>query len=181
MKMMASTVQPRGQRGLNRWSAWGCALLLAGLVTSAAIAQSESTTVGKPPEFSPAAKAPGAASGASQGTPAVVLDDNGVESLLGKEVVNASGDKLGRVVDVLVSRDGELRAAVIDFGGFLGVGTRKVAVAWSTLRFSGQGPVLNMTSDELRVTPEYRAGEPVVVVGPSQTKTEPPPPNPPPE
>ena len=129
-------------------------------------------------ESVPAARAP---NGASQGTPAVVLDDNGIESLLGKEVANVSGDKLGRVVDVLVSRDGELRAAVIDFGGFLGVGTRKVAVAWSTLRFSGQGPVLNMTSDELRVTPEYRAGEPVVVVGPSLTKTEPPPPNPPPE
>jgi hypothetical protein len=135
--------------------------------------------LGKAAESAPAAQAAGASNGASQGTPAVVLDDNGVESLLGKEVANASGDKLGRVVDVLVSRDGELRAAVIDFGGFLGVGTRKVAVAWSALRFSGQGPVLSMTSDELRVTPEYRVGEPVVVVGPSPTKTEQPSPNPP--
>lgn len=179
--MMASTVQPRGQRGISRWSVWACALLVAGLGGSVAIAQNESTMVGKPAESAPAAKAPGAPNGASQGTPAVVLDDSGVESLLGKEVANASGEKLGRVVDVLVSRDGELRAAVIDFGGFLGVGTRKVAVAWSTLRFNGQGPVLHMTLDELRVTPEYRAGEPVVVVGPSQTKTDPPPPNPPPE
>lgn len=100
-----------------------------------------------------------------EGTPAVVLDDNRVESLLGKEITGPGGEKLGRIVDVLVSRQGELRAAVVDFGGFLGVGTRKVAVAWSTLAFGDAGPVLKMTADELRVTPEYRAGEPVVVVG----------------
>lgn len=105
------------------------------------------------------------------GTPAVVLDDHGVESLLGKDVKNAAGDKLGRIVDVLVSSDGQIAAAVVDFGGFLGVGTRKVAVAWGTLRFSSDGPVLDMTSDALRVTPEYRVGEPVVVVGASPVKT----------
>lgn len=106
-----------------------------------------------------------------EGTPAVVLDDNRVESLLGKEISGPGGEKLGRIVDVLVSRQGELRAAVVDFGGFLGVGTRKVAVAWSTLAFGDTGPVLKMTADELRVTPEYRAGEPVVVVGaPSEAR-----------
>lgn len=107
-----------------------------------------------------------------EGTPAVVLDENRVESLLGKEVSGPGGEKLGRIVDVLVSRNGELRAAVIDFGGFLGVGTRKVAVAWSTLTFDGAaGPVLGMTADELRVTPEYRVGEPVVVVGTAKGET----------
>lgn len=89
-----------------------------------------------------------------------------MESLLGKPVVSGSGDELGRVVDVLVAKDGTLRAAVIDFGGFLGVGSRKIAVAWTALAFSEKGVVLTMTADELRVTPEYRAGEPVVIVGP---------------
>lgn len=117
----------------------------------------------------------------SGGTPAVVLDDQGIESLLGKEVASAAGDKLGRIVDVLVSKDGTLRAAVIDFGGFLGVGTRKVAVAWSTLRFTDKGPVLGMTADKLRVTPEYRDGEPVVVVGQPAATSEPPPQTPPSE
>ena len=111
-----------------------------------------------------------AEAGGGQGTPAVVLDDHGVESLLGKEVTGAAGEKLGRIVDVLVAKDGAIRAAVIDFGGFLGVGTRKVAVAWTTLRFSDAGPVLDMTADALRVTPEYRTGEPVVVVGSQVSK-----------
>lgn len=114
----------------------------------------------------------------AEGTPAVVLDDHRVESLLGREVMGPAGEKIGRVVDVLVSREGELRAAVIDFGGFLGVGTRKVAVAWSTLRFTPDGPVLSMTADELRVTPEYRSGEPVVVVGAPKETGGPAPPTP---
>jgi hypothetical protein len=100
-----------------------------------------------------------------EGTPAVVVDDNAVENLLGKTVMSASGEKLGQITDIIVNHKGEVRAAVIDFGGFLGVGSRKVAVAWSTLRFSAAGVTLTMTRDELRVTPEYRQGEPIVIVG----------------
>lgn len=98
-------------------------------------------------------------------TPAVVVDDNKVESLLGKDVTSAKGEKLGQITDILVSHSGEVRAAVIDFGGFLGVGSRKIAVAWRTLQFSPKGITLSMTRDELRLTPEYHQGEPVVIVG----------------
>jgi hypothetical protein len=102
---------------------------------------------------------------ANQGTPAVVVDDNQVENLLGRDVKSASGEKLGQITDVIVDKTGDVRAAVIDFGGFLGVGSRKVAVAWRALKFSPGSIVVDMTRDELRVTPEYRSGEPIVVVG----------------
>lgn len=98
-------------------------------------------------------------------TPAVVVDDNKVENLLGKDVTSAKGEKLGQITDILVSHSGEVRAAVIDFGGFLGVGSRKIAVAWGTLQFSPNAITLRMTRDELRVTPEYHQGEPIVIVG----------------
>jgi hypothetical protein len=118
---------------------------------------------------------------ANDGTPAIVVDDNKVENLLGRDVKSASGEKLGQITDVIVGRTGDVRAAVIDFGGFLGVGSRKVAVAWSALKFSPDGIVVDMTRDELRVTPEYRQGEPIVVVGPqhAQTSNSPPSPKPP--
>jgi hypothetical protein len=35
---------------------------------------------------------------------------------------------MGRVVNVVVDQSGQVRAAIIDFGGFLGVGNRKIAV-----------------------------------------------------
>ena len=55
--------------------------------------------------------------------------------VLGKKVVGPDGKDLGLVVDVIVATDGHPSAAVIDFGGFLGVGSRKIAVDWSILRF----------------------------------------------
>src|SRR6516165_7475124 len=61
-----------------------------------------------------------------EGTPAKILDARQVESLLGKSVLSTSGENVGRIVDVLVDRSGQIRAAVVDFGGFLGVGSRKI-------------------------------------------------------
>lgn len=103
------------------------------------------------------------------GTPAAVLDDRDVDGILGKSIRGSSGESMGRIVDVLVSRSGDMRGAVIDFGGFLGVGSRKIAVEWGALRF-GDGDkrssiTVELTRDQLRVAPEYKAGEPVVILG----------------
>jgi hypothetical protein len=46
---------------------------------------------------------------------------------------------MGRIVDVIVSRDGQIHAAIIDFGGFLGIGIRKIAVDWNALNFAPVG------------------------------------------
>ena len=45
--------------------------------------------------------------------------------VLGRDVRSAANEDMGRIVDVIVDRSGTVRAAVIDFGGFLGVGSRK--------------------------------------------------------
>ena len=105
------------------------------------------------------------------GTPAVVLDDQDVSSILGKSVRSSAGEDMGQIVDVLVGRDGQIRAAVIDFGGFLGIGTRKVAIDWRALKFAPGGKpsaiTLELARDQVRVAPEYKRGEPVVVLGPT--------------
>ncbi len=106
---------------------------------------------------------------AEDGTPATVIDDRDAEGILGKSVYSAANEDMGRVVDVIVKRDGEVRAAVIDFGGFLGVGSRTIAVDWSALRFPKSGPmdhiILELTRDQVRLAPEYKPGEPLVVLG----------------
>ena len=53
--------------------------------------------------------------------------------ILGTPVTGPDGKAIGRLVDVLVDAAGAPEAAVIDVGGFMGVGTRKIAVHWSTL------------------------------------------------
>jgi hypothetical protein len=105
----------------------------------------------------------------SPGTPATVLDDQEVSTILGKSVRSSADEDMGRIVDIIVSRDGQVHAAVIDFGGFLGIGTRKIAVDWRALNFAPAGKpgsiTLDLTRNQVRLAPEYKRGEPVVVVG----------------
>jgi hypothetical protein len=92
--------------------------------------------------------------------------------ILGKKVIGAAGEDVGMVVDVLVDTAGKPQAAVVDFGGFLGVGMRKIAVDWTFLQFrpgDRNAPVLlDVTSDAIRAAPEYRPSdaEASVVVSP---------------
>jgi hypothetical protein len=100
--------------------------------------------------------------------PATVVDGEQLESVLGIEALSSTGDDMGRIVDIIVDRTGQIRAAIIDFGGFLGVGSRKIAVDWRSLHFDPKkagAVVVNLTKDQLRVTPVYKAAEPVVMVG----------------
>ena len=98
-------------------------------------------------------------------TPAVVADGNSAETLLGKPVQSATGEDLGRVVDVIVDRSGMVQAVIIDFGGFLGVGTRKIAVDWHVLHFPQAGGmeklIAALPADQLRKAPVFKEGEPV--------------------
>ena len=65
-----------------------------------------------------------------------VLPHQDVLGVLGKEVRSSAGENLGRIVDVLVDQGGQVRAAVVDFGGFLGVGNRRIVVGWVALHFA---------------------------------------------
>src|SRR5262249_33457644 len=82
----------------------------------------------------PASPAPPAAA-----PPATVLDDQEVSTILGKSVRSSADEDMGRIVDIIVSRDGQVHAAIIDFGGFLGIGTRRIAVDWRALNFAPAG------------------------------------------
>ena len=65
-------------------------------------------------------------------------------------------------------------AAVIDFGGFLGVGTRKIAVDWSILHFPKSGPlnklITDLPRDRLQEAPAYK--ETIFVYAPKSTGAE---------
>ena len=98
-----------------------------------------------------------------------VLESRQTQSVLGKEVRSSANENMGRIVDVVVDRSGQVRAAVIDFGGFLGVGSRKIAVDWNALHFDNPGErsviTLELTRDQVKAAPEYREGKPVVILG----------------
>jgi PRC-barrel domain protein len=100
---------------------------------------------------------------------AIALDSQEVEGILGKEVRSSADENMGRIVNVVVDGNAQPRAAVIDFGGFLGIGSRKLAIDWNLLHFGrvgdGRGRItVELTADEVRAAPEYKEGKPVVIL-----------------
>lgn len=98
-----------------------------------------------------------------------VLGSKQADGILGKPVRSTADENMGRIVDVIVDRGGQVRAAVIDFGGFLGVGSRKIAVDWGVLNFAptDQRNVVTMelTREQIRTAPEFKDKRAVIVVG----------------
>ena len=111
--------------------------------------------------------------GMSRAQPSVtVLGTQEVQSILGSEVRSTANEGMGRIVDVLFDAERRPRAAIIDFGGFLGVGNRKIAVDWKALHFvpaagKRDNIVLELTRDQVKLAPEYKEGKPIVVLGAS--------------
>ena len=98
-------------------------------------------------------------------------------SILGKKVRGPAGEDMGRIVDLLLDHNAQPLAVVIDFGGFLGVGSRKIAIDWSLVRFTPDdrdAPIqLSLGKADVQAAPEYKDSAPQpVMVGP------PPPPEP---
>jgi hypothetical protein len=121
----------------------------------------------EPPPPPPPAAAPAAPSTDAEVKPL----DNSVVTVLGKKVQGAKGEDLGRVVDVLADATGRVRIAVIEFGGFLGVGNRRIAVDWSLLRFNpddqNQPLILSVSRNKLQSAPEYKnAAQPQALMAP---------------
>lgn len=105
-------------------------------------------------------------------------------AILGRPVIGPMGKPVGRIVDVLVNGDGVPEAAVMEFGGFMGVGSRKIAVRWDTLHFNPGDPkypiVLDLLPEEIRSAPQFKGENkpaPVVVAPWSEPAAPLPPPS----
>jgi hypothetical protein len=132
--------------------------------------------------------APAAAKPAAQPTPPAaqkkppkptITSKKEGEGILGKQVYGANGADMGLVTNVLVDHAGNPIAVVIDFGGFLGMGTRKIAIDWHLMQFhSGNKDkplTLNLAKEQLKAAPSYDPDKPPKIVGAPAPKTTPPP------
>ncbi len=83
--------------------------------------------------------------------------------LMGKRLLGPGGEELGRLVDVVADAQGRPVAVVVDVGGFMGLGMRRVAVAWTLLRFRGEDERvqigIDLPVDVVTAAPEFRPGE----------------------
>lgn len=150
--------------------------LSAALLTLVAVGISVAAEDGGSPPVSAGAGTPAAP--APMGKPAppppsiTVIGPADAHSVLGRDVKSPTGENMGRIVDVIADKTGRVRAAVIDFGGFLGVGSRKIVVDWNALHFNrmqdkNSSITLELTQEQVKAAPEYKEGAPVVVLGAS--------------
>ena len=77
--------------------------------------------------------------------------------LLGADIYNDQGEKIGVLDDFIVGSDANISVAVVSVGGFLGMGDRKVAVPASmfTSNEKGQTVLPNVSKDQLIALPEF--------------------------
>jgi hypothetical protein len=146
------------------------------VATFAAVAARAADDTASPPAATPAqeqkAATPAAPKEAAPPPSVTIIEATDAHGVLGRDVRSPTDEDMGRIVDVIVDRAGHVRAAVIDFGGFLGVGSRKIVVDWNALHFGqiankGESITLELTKDQVKAAPEYKEGAPIVVLGAS--------------
>jgi sporulation protein YlmC with PRC-barrel domain len=80
----------------------------------------------------------------SQEINASTTGDWQASQLIRLNVYNNSNEKIGDIKELMMKKDGQIDQVVIGVGGFLGIGTRDVAIKFSELKFEDQ-PVPSAT------------------------------------
>lgn len=76
----------------------------------------------------------------------------------GTSVYNHAGEKLGSIDDLMIDKlSGRVHYAVLEFGGFLGIGTDRYPLPWHLLTYdvAKEGYVVPLDQDRLKDAPKY--------------------------
>src|SRR5512132_3043748 len=77
--------------------------------------------------------------------------------VIGSSVLNDANETIGKIDDLLVTRDGKEPYAVLSVGGFLGMGTHVVVIRYDNLKFADNKIGLpGGTKDGLRMLPTFQ-------------------------
>ena len=157
--------------------------MVLGIAIVAGMTAVASRAAENPPAAASEAKAPATAQPPASTVPVTpkdaapppsvtIIGASEAHGVLGRDVRSAADEDMGHIVDIVVDRTGHVRAAVIDFGGFLGVGSRKIVVDWNAMRFGKiaskkDSITLELTKAQVAAAPEYKEDMPMVVLGAS--------------
>jgi sporulation protein YlmC with PRC-barrel domain len=145
-------------------------VILAATLMSAALSPALAQTADPAPNNSPSPATDG--SGPVPAKPATLSDDLRpkfvaqtpqdmvASKLVGLSIVNGAGDTIGQVADLVLDEKQQIKAWIVGVGGFLGLGTKYVAIDPSALKVArgdndSLKAVIDTTKDQLRAAPEY--------------------------
>ena len=95
------------------------------------------------------------------GTIGEARDRSGVlkaSDLIGTKVQGTDGKNLGNIKDLVINpEDGDIQYAVLDFGGFVGIGDKYFAVPWEALHFDRENNrlALDLHKKDLKDAPGF--------------------------
>ncbi|WP_265502533.1 PRC-barrel domain-containing protein [Paracoccus beibuensis] len=81
-----------------------------------------------------------------------------VDWITGTTVTSPTDENIGSISDLIVDGDtGEMKAAIIGVGGFLGIGEKQIALPWEelTVNSDAQEITSDLTQEEAEAAPEY--------------------------
>jgi sporulation protein YlmC with PRC-barrel domain len=77
-----------------------------------------------------------------------------------QSVYDTNNNKIGEIMDVLVSPEGKVNALIVGVGGFLGAGEKDVAVDFDAVKKTSKNNsiylTMNTTKDALQSAPGYK-------------------------
>lgn len=98
-----------------------------------------------------------------EGYNSVVVTEVTSEMLVGKEVYGIEDNSVGTIDDLILDDGGAITNVIIDFGGFLGMGTSQVSVGYDELTIlanenrSDVRVYVDATKEQVQAQPQYRA------------------------
>ena len=99
----------------------------------------------------------------TEGYADVATNELTVDDLTGKRIYGVDGEDVGEIADLVLGSDGQtIERAVLDIGGFLGLGERRIAVPLDELQFTRNADgdmrvFIQATQEQLENQPEYAA------------------------
>lgn len=81
--------------------------------------------------------------------------------IVGKDVIDAAGESIAKVDDVLLDKSGQVSGLVLTAGGVLGLGGKTVAISWQDVASaeSADAITVDLTAEQLAAAPEFRTKE----------------------
>src|SRR6185312_6556650 len=124
---------------------------------------SDSTTTAAPKTAAEPANPPGMKSADEvKAKSDAVADGHIASTLIGASVYNSAGkdgQDIGKVDDLVIDKDGKIVSVVVGVGGFLGIGSKDVAIDYSQVKWEqGNGSwwiIVPTTADQLKALPDF--------------------------
>ncbi len=140
-------------------------VMILALASAAAFAQNATTTNPPPPATNPSTNAmtqtapmPGKGPNFVSVDSASMLSSN----VVGLDIYNDQNNDIGKVQDIAFDNSKKVMSYILSVGGFLGMGTRYVAVDPDSVKVSYDAgnkvwrATMNATKDQLKAAPEFK-------------------------